>query len=351
MSRLATAQPEPTDEPLIVAARAGDEAAFRRLTERYSRELHVHCYRMLGSLHDAEDLVQETLLRAWRRLDSFEGRAPFRAWLYKIATNACLNELERRPRRLPPRLNAPAADPRAEHTPYASEVTTLEPYPDALFDELGNAAADPQAHYLARESIELAFLTAIQLLPPRQRAVLILRDVLGWAAAEAAELLDTSVPAVNSALQRARSTVAREAPGSPGAVRTDSRDAEAELLRRYMRAWEAADMRALAALLKEEAVLTMPPAPSWYSGRDAIIAFFSTSPYVFGDETRRLRLLPTQANRQPGFAAYAWDPGAAAFLAYGIMVLRLEDGLVAEITGFADPTLFPFFNLPRTLAA
>lgn len=351
MARLATLPLEPTEGPVIRAARAGDEAAFRQLTERYTRELHIHCYRMLGSLHDAEDLLQETLLLAWKRLDSFEGRASFRAWLYKIATNACLNELKRRPRQLPPRLHTPAADPRAEHTPYAAEVTHLEPYPDALYDELGSDAADPQARYLARETIELAFLTAIQLLPPRQRAVLILREVLGWSARETADLLDVTVPAVNSALQRARSTLAKHSPRTPDAVRMNSADPEAELLRRYMLAWEEADMRALAALLKEDALLTMPPSPSWYLGRDSIITFFSTSPYVFGDETRRLRLLRTQANRQPAFAAYSWSRDAAAFQAYGIMVIQLQDGLISEITGFADPSLFPFFGLPETVPA
>lgn len=351
MSRPDGSPVETAEGSLIAAARAGDEAAFHRLTERYTRELHVHCYRMLGSLHDAEDLLQETLLRAWKRLDSFEGRAPFRAWLYKIATNACLNELDRRPRQLPPRQSVPAADPRAEHTPYAAEVTHLEPYPDALYDELGAGATDPQARYLARESIELAFLTAIQLLPARQRAVLILREVLAWTASEAAELLEMTVPAVNSALQRARGTLAKQAPPTPEAVPANSTDVEAELLRRYMLAWEGADMRALAALLKEDAILTMPPAPSWYSGRDAVVAFFATSPYVFGDHTRRLRLVPTRANRAPAFATYAWDPVASIFRAYGIMALQLQDGLVSEITGFGDPSLFVFFDLPETMPA
>lgn len=342
---------EQADGALVLAARAGDEAAFRRLTDPYRRELHVHCYRLLGSLHDAEDLLQETLLRAWNRLDSYQGRAPFRAWLYKIATNACLNELGRRHRQLPPRAYGRPADPADELVPYSAEVTHLEPYPDVLYDELHPDAADPQARYLGRETIELAFLTAIQLLPPRQRAVLILREVLGFSASEAAELLEMTVPAVNSALQRARGTLARQPPGAPDALRLDADTGDEELLRRYMRAFEAADVGALAGLLREDAILTMPPAPSWYSGRDSIIAWFSTSPYAFGDEMRRFRLRPTRANRQPAFAAYVWHPEASTFKAYGIMVLRLTAGEVAEITGFGDASLFPFFGLPDELAA
>ena len=336
---------------LVVAARAGDEGAFRALTEPCKRELHVHCYRMLGSLHDAEDLVQETLLRAWNRLDSYEGRAPFRAWLYKIATYACLNELGRRRRQLPPRAYARPADPADELVPYSAEITQLEPYPDVLYDELRAEAGDPHARYLAHETIELAFLTAIQLLPPRQRAVLILREVLGFSASEAAALLEITVPAVNSALQRARGKLAKQPTSAPETIRLEADSDDAEVLRRYMRAFEAADVRALAALLKEDVILTMPPAPSWYSGRDSVTAWFSTSPYAFGDATRRFRLLPTRANRQPAFAAYTWDPEAATFKAYGLMVLQLADGLVAEITGFGDASLFPFFSLPDELAA
>jgi RNA polymerase sigma-70 factor (ECF subfamily) len=334
-----SARVDPGEASLVVAARAGDETAFRRLTEPYVHELHVHCYRMLASLHDAEDAVQETLLRAWRRLDTFAARASFRAWLYGIATNACLDELGRHPRRLPPRAHGPPTDPfRVSHAPPTAEVTRLEPYPDVLLDRL---AADPQARAIERETIELAFLTAIQLLPPRQRAVLILRDVLGWAASEAAELLDTSVAAVNSALQRAHATLD---------VRTSLRrkpdSTEASLVRRYMRVWEEADMAALAALLRDDAVLTMPPSPSWYVGPAAIVEFVST--FVFADPPPRLRLVPTRANRQPACAVYIVDPEAGVCRGYGFMVMRFARGGVAEITGFADPGLFRFFELPAT---
>ncbi len=328
---------------LIEAARGGDDAAFQLLIEPFRRELHVHCYRMLGSLHDAEDLVQESLLRAWKRLDSFAGDASFRAWLYKVATNACLNELRRRPRRLPPPLHGPPEDPTAEHTPYAAEISHLEPYPDRLLDEAGGG--DPQAGFIARETIELAFLTAIEVLPPKQRAVLILREVVGWSAAEVAGLLDTSVASVNSALQRARAWIASTRAPAARAPVTD--ESEAALLRRYMQAWEEADMRALATLLREDAVLTMPPAPSWYRGAEAITGFFTS--FVFADPNQRLRLVPTRANRQPAFAAYVWDAESGSYTSYGIMVLRLEGAEVAEITGFAGRDLNRFFGLPECL--
>jgi RNA polymerase sigma-70 factor, ECF subfamily len=346
VGRIVTATGDPVSPEqwtLIEAAKAGDDTAFRLLIDPFRRELHVHCYRMLGSLHEAEDLVQESLLRAWRRLDSFAGDASFRAWLYKVATNACLNELRRRPRRLPPPSHGPPTDPADEHMPYAAEISHLEPYPDILLDEIGGG--DPQARLIARETIELAFLTAIELLTPKQRAVLILREVVGWTAAEVAALLDTSVASVTSALQRARATIASAQAAAAGARTAHEQDAS--LLRRYMRAWEEADMEALAALLKDDAVLTMPPAPSWYRGAESITGFFSS--FVFADPTRRIRLLATRANRQPAFAAYLWDPESERYVSYGIMVLRLEETQVAEITGFGDPDLFRFFDLPESL--
>jgi RNA polymerase sigma-70 factor (ECF subfamily) len=230
---------------LLAEAQAGDERAFRAVVGPYRRALEVHCYRMLGSIHDAEDVVQDTFLRAWRALDRFERRASMETWLYRIATNACLDELEKRPRR------------------------EVEPYPDERLQDADTSIADPAARYALHEGMELAFLTAIQRLPGRQRAVLILRDVLGWSAAESAELLDTTVTAVNSALQRARATIEAEAPArrvAPG------RGAQRELLRRYVDAWERADMPALVTLLREDAVMTMPPQPA-VAGAAAIIAF------------------------------------------------------------------------------
>jgi RNA polymerase sigma-70 factor (ECF subfamily) len=238
-----------TADPLhVAAAQAGDERAFRALVEPYRRALEVHCYRMLGSVHDAEDVSQDVLLRAWRSLDRFERRSAIETWLYRIATNACLDELERRPRRAEP----------------------VEPYPDERLADAVTSIADPAARYALREGMELAFLTAIQRLPGRQRAVLILRDVLGWTGTEAAELLDTTVTAVNSALQRARATIEAEAPAR---VVAPGRRTQRELLRRYVDAWERADMPALLELLVEDAVMTMPPQPAAF-GREAIIAIF-----------------------------------------------------------------------------
>jgi RNA polymerase sigma-70 factor (ECF subfamily) len=237
-----------TADPLhVAAAQAGDERAFRALVEPYRRALEVHCYRMLGSVHDAEDVSQDVLLRAWRSLDGFQRRSSIETWLYRIATNACLDELERRPRRAEP----------------------VEPYPDERLQDAVTSIADPAARYALREGMELAFLTAIQRLPGRQRAVLILRDVLGWTGSEAAELLDTTVTAVNSALQRARATIEAEAPArtvAPG------RRTQRELLRRYVDAWERADIPALLELLREDAVMTMPPQPALF-GRETVVAF------------------------------------------------------------------------------
>jgi RNA polymerase sigma-70 factor (ECF subfamily) len=239
-----------TADPLhVAAAQAGDERAFRALVEPYRRALEVHCYRMLGSVHDAEDVSQDVLLRAWRSLDGFQRRSSIETWLYRIATNACLDELERRPRRAEP---------------------VVEPYPDERLVDAVTSIADPAARYALREGMELAFLTAIQRLPGRQRAVLILRDVLGWTGNEAAELLDTTVTAVNSALQRARATIEVEAPAR---VVAPGRRTQRELLRRYVDAWERADMPALLELLVEDAVMTMPPQPAAF-GREAIVAIF-----------------------------------------------------------------------------
>ena len=308
---------------LLAAARAGDERAFAQLTSPYRRELQVHCYRMVGSLHDAEDLVQETMLRAWRRLGGFEERTSLRRWLYRIATNACLNALEREPRVL---LFPTGGDDR----PPLARVHWLEPYPDSQLPE------DPQAQLDLRESVALAFLAAIQHLPPRQRAMLLLFDVIGWSAAEVAELLDTSVAAVNSGLQRARATL--QARPSPRPTEVEER----VLMQRFVEAWERADIAGLVELLREDAVMAMPPDPVWFAGPAAIGEFFATVPGE-GDLSR-VKLVPTRANLRPALAAY-FDGQA-----FGIMVFEIEDGRIAEIVGFADAAgVYDRFGLPERL--
>jgi len=304
---------------------------------------------MLGSFHDAEDLVQETLLRAWRSLGTFEGRAQFRAWLYKIATNACLKQLERHPARVPARDFSPQADPLLPPSPPVAEVLQLEPYPDVLLSAQSSDSTDPEALYILQESVEIAFLAAIQLLPPRQRAVLMLRDVLGWRATEVADLLGGSVASVNSALQRARATLSHHPlrTGRGNAGRAVSSEAERVLLARYIRAWEAGDMAALAVLLKEDAVLTMPPAPNWFQGRNAIATFFHN--FCFSVPRKHFRALPTRANGHPACAAYEWDAAAGHYRFSGIMLIRLEGDLIAEVIGFGYPDLFSAFHLPEVL--
>ena len=341
--RLASPASETPEAALLARARARDEEAFRLLTAPYARGLHVHCYRMLGSLHDAEDLLQETLIRAWRRLDGFEGRGSFRAWLYTIATNACLDALEWRSRRLLPDAYTTPDDPTAPPAPPLEEAAWIEPYPDALLG--ASPEGDPAARYDLLASIELAFITAIQYLSPRQRAVLILRDVLAFSARETAAALETSVASVNSALQRARATLDRELPVGTRRERAPGRltSEERSLLARFVRAWDEADVGALVALLREDARLTMPPTPSWYAGREAIAAFFRT--LFAGELGGRLRLAPTTANGQPAFAVYLRDPEGDLHRAFAIKVLTLREGRIAEISGFANPSLFRPFDL------
>jgi RNA polymerase sigma-70 factor, ECF subfamily len=334
-------------EALVVAVRAGDASAFAELVEDYRRELQVHCYRMLGSYEDAEDMMQETLLRAWRNRESFEGRSSFRAWLYRIATNACLDALKRRPRRVLPPQVAAAADPRVPPLPPA-DMPWLQPYPDRLLEGIAAGDEGPEDVLVSKETIELAFLVAIQHLGPRQRAVLILRDVLGWSAKESATLLETTVDSVNSALRRARSTLKRNLPArrfewAPG---TDPTREERRLLRRYMDAHERRDATTFAALLREESRLTMPPTATWYDGREAIVTFHARQVFV---PELQWRALVTRANRQPAVALYTRRPGEPEFRATVIDVLRIEDGLVAQIDSFILPSLFPAFGLPPTI--
>jgi RNA polymerase sigma-70 factor (ECF subfamily) len=332
----------------LAAALAGDPEAFRGLTDPYARELHLHCYRMLGSFHDAEDAVQETLLRAWRHLATFEGRSSLRAWLYRIATNVCLRQ---RPRR---RMDAPAIPALVEAIARSSEPSVnLTPYPDAWIDEIEATAGDgdPAAAYDLRESVQLAFLAAVQLLPPRQRAVLILRDVLGWSAAEVADVLEATTASVNSALTRARATLAqqRAAGRLPAGRKVPADEVAQSLVRRYFEAWQAVDMDKLVGLLTSDVVVTMPPRPLRYSGREAVTAFLTRIPD--GGARAQFRFIPTRANRQPAMAVYRPAPDGQTYRAWGMFVLGVDGDAVAAITAFADAALMPVFGLPAELAS
>jgi RNA polymerase sigma-70 factor, ECF subfamily len=321
-----------------------DESEFAELAERHRGELRVHCYRMLGSFEEAEDLVQETFMRAWRARDGLrdEGPAPVRAWLYRIATNACLDVLRGKPRRVLQLQGAPA-DPEELPAPPA-DLPWLQPYPDAL---LAPPEDDPGAAVVVRETIELAFLAAIQHLPPRQRAVLILRDVVGWSANQTASMLETSVPSANSALQRARATLRERLPERRTEwTRAAADPREREVLQRYVDAHERADTAALAELLVEDARLDMPPHPVWYDGRDAIV---TASAKGFDPDFGSLRALATGLNRQPAVAYYLRPPGESGYTPLAFDVLRIEDGHVAAITSFVFPELFPAFGLPPKL--
>ena len=334
------------DAALLALARQGDRGAFEHLTERYRRELHVHCYRMLGSFHDAEDLVQETFLRAWRAIQDFEGRASMRHWLYRIATNACLNALDARAtagRVLPESQSLPTTH-MPEREP-ASEIAWLEPYPDSALEGVADRAPGPEARYAMREAVHLAFIAAIQLLPPRQRAALLLTDVLGWPAADSARLLDSSVAAVNSALQRARATLDERLRGDrPCAASAD--DAQRALLERYLRAWETLDVDVFTALLKEDAVMSMPPWRQWYQGRDAISVFCARTGRPGGHAP--FRLVPTAANGMPAFAFYSrWQSPEWRF--HSIQLLAIEGNHIAKMTSFVMPALASVFNLPDVL--
>jgi RNA polymerase sigma-70 factor, ECF subfamily len=330
------------DQQLIAAAKSGDSAAFSSLVERHRSELQVHAYRMLGSLEDAQDAVQDALLRAWRSRTTYDGRSTFRAWLYRITTNACLRILERRPRRLVPYDAGPPAEVGAHPLPPA-DLPWLQPYPDDLLDQ----SPEPGDAVVARETIELAFLAAIQHLPPRQRAVLILRDALDWSAEETAAVLEMSVAAANSALQRARTTMKERLPAArlEWAPAADAEGNERSLLQTYVEAFERHDDRRLVALLREDVRLAMPPHPTWYEGREAVAAFLAGVLFVPGSAARRL--VPTRANRQPAFGIYHVE-GADARPS-SIHVVGIESGLVTDMHFFLYPELFPAFGLPDTL--
>jgi RNA polymerase sigma-70 factor (ECF subfamily) len=341
--------PESLDINQLAAARAGDQEAFQQLTEPYRRELLVHCYRLLGSLDDAEDLVQETFLRAWRGLDTFVRPLHFRAWLYKIATNASLNELARRSRRILPNSAYPPGDPAAPLAAPILESVWLQPLPDAWLPE---APADPEARYARQERISLAFALALQLLPPRQRAVLVMCDVLDWSAGETAELLEMTVSAVNSALHRARATLAaNRVVGDDEPTQLTGGGSQARnILDQYVRAMQNADVGGLVALLKEAATFTMPPIPTWFRGRVAIGAFLAQALFA-GEAIGRWQVLPTGANLQPAFGLYQLDGARGVHQAYALQVLTLDapGGQIAAIVSFADPRLFGRFNLPLEL--
>jgi RNA polymerase sigma-70 factor, ECF subfamily len=336
---MSTTLPELETGAALAAARAGDEGAFAGLAETYRRELQAHCYRMLGSLEDSEDLVQETFLRAWRKRRSFQGRSSFRAWLYRIATNACLDALEKRPR---------LAHQTDGSQPLA-EVSWLQPYPDELLQGIPGDADEPETEVVARETMELAFIAAIQLLPPKQRAVLICRDVLGWSAAETAELLGASVASVNSALQRARGTLKAHLPRkrTDWTAGADASEEERELLRRYMEATDRNDPAAMVKLIREDAFFTMPPEAQSWVGNEAIVAAWVEGGFG-SDSSGAFRCVKVSANRQPAVAVYVKRPGDEAYRPLALDVLKIEDGGVAEIVAFG-PEVFPAFGLPSSL--
>jgi RNA polymerase sigma-70 factor, ECF subfamily len=335
------------ERQLLEAARAGDESAFAALTEPHRRALNAHCYRMLGSVHDAEDALQETMLRAWRGLASFEGRSSLRSWLYTIATNTCLRAIERRPKRVLPIDYGPAADPHDGLAAPLVESVWVEPYPDAKLD-LEDGLAGPEARYEQRESVELAFIAALQHLPARQRAVLILRDVLGFSAREAAETLETTPAGVDSALQRAHKTVDQRLPerSQQAVLSSLEDDALREVVDRYVDAWERADVDAVVAMLTADGVMAMPPHPTWFRGREAVAAFLAAMP-MHADS--RWRMIPVRANGQLAFATYGWDEEREIFAAHGISVLTLDGTLIADFTNFLDAELIPRFGLPAEL--
>jgi RNA polymerase sigma-70 factor (ECF subfamily) len=325
--------PQTEDTPLaadlLAAARAGDGEAFKVLVGPHLRALHVHAYRMLGSLDDADEAVQDALLSAWRALDTYQGQAPLSHWLYRITTTGSLKVIRAKARRPVP----------------AGEIGHLQPYPDRLLDQLTDADADPAAIAERRESVALAFITALQRLPARQRAALILRDVLAWNAAEVATLLEISVPAVNSALQRARATLSAPAPAASAAAVRRLDDHQRQILDRFTDAWQRCDIEALAALLREDVILSMPPELTTITGRAQVTRFFATVPA--GGRLDTIRLVRTTANGHLTLAAYLPDKSARCH-GYGIMVFTFASDGVATITGFPSPDLFERFGLPAT---
>ena len=329
-------------ERLLSRARAGDELAFRELTDPFRLELELHCYRILGSLQDAEDMLQETLLAAWRSLDEFQGRASLRTWLYRIATNRCLNLLRSKARR-----PAEEVPPMPEPSPPTrrSEPVWLQPYPDILLEGLPDSAPGPTARYETKEATALAFVAGLQRLPPLQRTALVLRDVLGFAASESATILQTSEASVKGALQRARAALAQRPIDSSRAPVPDSPQ-EREIVGRFAEAVERGDTKAVVALLADEAWVTMPPYPFEYQGKEAITIFLDDRARLRGAP---LRVVPTRANGQPAFGCYLDDRHAPIARPFGFLVLTLDGEQISAITFFSDTSVFAHFGLPRTL--
>lgn len=336
-----------SEQTLLEAARGGEAAAFSQLVASHRAALLTHCYRMLGSVQDAEDALQDALFNAWRALPRFEARSSLKSWLYRIATNACLKTIERRPKRVLPVDYGPPADP---HDPLAQplvESVWLDPYPDVGL-ELEDGLSSPDVRYEQRESLELAFVAALQYIPGKQRAVLILRDVLGFSAKEVATTLEMTPAAVDTALQRAHKTVDHRLP-----VRSQQANLQAlgdkrlrELVERFVDAWEHADVSSVVAMLAQDATIAMPPRPTWYRGQDAVASFLRS--VAFGAE-KRWRLLSVNANGQPAFGEYLWNERTQNFVAEAVTVLTVADNLIADITSFRRPDLFAQFGLPDHL--
>ncbi len=343
-----TQDPAEREPALLRAAQAGDESAFDALTSGLRGEIHVHCYRMLGSLDDADDAVQESFLRAWKSIARFEPRAPFRAWLYRIATNVCLSALAQPARRA--EISTTSLDWRNDDsTPQEGDEVLLHPYPDHLLEERIGATSDPAATVVMQEGIELAFVAAVQTLPPRQRAALLLRDVIGYTAIEVAGMLETTVAATNSALQRARATLddARAAGRLTRAHASPQRETQDAVVRRLIDAWHAVDVPGIVAVLTEDALLTMPPEPLRVVGREAIEDFLKTVPME--GRLDRFRLIPVQANRQPAVAVYRRWRDDEPFMAYGVMVLSFADDQITSMVRFVGDRLVADCGLPLSV--
>jgi RNA polymerase sigma-70 factor (ECF subfamily) len=331
---LASASRNPTasEHDLLERARRGDEEAYSRLVEPYRSELHAHCYRMLGSVHDAEDALQDALLRAWRGLRGFEGRSSLRSWLYKITTNACLDLITRRPKRVLPIDYAPPTDPHAGPGEPVVESVWVEPYPDERLG-LEDGFAAPEATYEQRESVELAFIAAVQHLPATQRAVLILREVLGFSAREAADALETTTASINSALQRARVAVEERLPeqSQQATLRSLGDERVRELVENYVNAWERGDVEEVVSMLAEDATFAMPPLRSWFGGRESIAIFLAGWPLSGLWQWRHVH---ARANGQEALAFYSWDPDQKSYLPFALNVLTIRDGRIGDVTAF-----------------
>ncbi len=328
----------PQERQLLAAARGGDQEAYRRLVEPRHAELHAHCYRMLGSVHDAEDALQDALLRAWRGLPRFEGRSSLRSWLYRIATNSCMDVVARRPKRVLPVDYGPAADPHDSPGEPLVESVWVEPYPD---EKLEDGLAAPEATYEQRESVELAFVAVLQHLPANQRAALILREVLGFSAREVADVLETSVASVNSALQRARKTVdeKRPAQSQQATLRAVGDERLREIVASYTDAMQRGDVDAVVSMLTEDATWSMPPMPRWYHGHEAIVGFLTEYPL-----RERWRHVPTRASGQLAVGCYMWDAERESYVAAVLDVLTLRGTRITEVTGFVSPWVFQRFG-------